>query len=233
MPSPSGAADATGNPTMNYRCTILLAISMALFRPAPVAAFQEHGAAAQDARAAGAQHGEAVAGAHEEDRPPLLSFDPGTALWSIIVFVVLLIVLSRTAWKPILSGLQQREKFINDSIASARREREEAERLLKQYTEQLEKARQEAAALVEEGKRDADAVRRRIEDEAKKAADEMIARANREIAVARDDAVKALYERTLELATGVAAKIVRRQLTPEDHRALLDESLSEMAKAQG
>ncbi len=168
-----------------------------------------------------------------EPKSPLLSFDPGTAVWSIIVFVLLLVVLKKTAWTPILNGLQAREKFINESLANARREREEAEKLLKQYTERIEQARLEATAIVEEGKRDAEAVKRRIEDDSKKAADDMLARAKKDIAVARDDAIKGLYERTLDLASDVAAKIVRKQLTPADHKALLDESLSEMAKAQG
>src|SRR5260221_548762 len=99
---------------------------------------------------------------------------------------------------------------------------------LKGSTGRIERAPGDATAIVEEGRRDADVVRRRIHEDAKKEADEMIERAKREIAMARDEAVRALYERTLDLATDVAGKIVRRQINAQDHRALLDEALAEM-----
>src|SRR5262249_23112095 len=66
-----------------------------------------------------------VHGEHEE-KPALLHWDVGSALWSIVVFVILLIILRAAAWKPILQGLQERERFIAESIASAKREREAA-----------------------------------------------------------------------------------------------------------
>lgn len=162
------------------------------------------------------------------DTPPLLSFDPGSAVWTIVVFIGLLIVLRVAAWKPILNGLQQREKFIHDSIADARREREEADKLLAQYQRQIDKAREDATAIVEEGKRDADVVRRRIQDEARQEADAMIARARREIDLAGKAAIKELYDKTAELAVQVAGKVIKKELSPADHRELVRESLATM-----
>lgn len=168
----------------------------------------------------------------DDKAPVLLQFDPGTAVWTIIVFLIVFGLLAKFAWKPILAALKQREDFIRDSIEGAKRERAEAERLLMQYTERIEKARVEATAIVEEGKRDAEATRRRIHDDARKEAEEMIARARREIGIARDDAVHALADRTLDLATLLAGKIMAKQLNAEDHRALLEESIAEMTKVQ-
>jgi len=217
---------------MRHR-TLIFACVLAATLPLRTLATQEQ----HDEHDPGVAHEQGIdehaTGGHEaEGRGPLLSFDPGMAVWSIIVFGILLIVLGKFAWKPILAGLQQREKFITDSLESAKHEREQAEKLLKQYTEQIEHARVEATAIVEEGKRDAEAVRRRIHEDAKKEADEMVARAKREIAIARDDAVKALYERTLDLATDVAGKIIRRKVSGDDHRDLLNESLAEMARVE-
>lgn len=190
-------------------------------------AAQEHGAPHAGPAAAHAAEGKA---AHAESAPPnILSGDLGNVFWTMTIFVVLLVLLRFTAWKPILAALKAREDFIRDSLDSAKRERNEAERLLKEYTERIERARVEASAIVEEGKRDAEAVRRRVHEETKKEADDMLARAKREIGVARDDAVKQLYDRTLTLATDVAGKIVKRQLSPTDHKALLDEAIAEMA----
>jgi F-type H+-transporting ATPase subunit b len=172
----------------------------------------------------------AEAGEAAGEKPSLMHWDFGAALWSMAVFVALLTILRRFAWKPILQGLNQREEFIRDSLASAKREREVSERLLKEYTEMIHHAREEATAIVEEGRRDAEEVRKRIHGEAKKEADAMIARAKREIEIARDDAVKQLHDQSVILATEIAGRMIRRQLQPQDHQKLLDESLQELER---
>jgi len=164
-----------------------------------------------------------------EPASPLLSFDPGQAIWSIVVFLILLGILRAFAWKPILQGLQTREKFIHDALEDAKRQRVEAEATLKRYMEQVNHAREEALAIVEEGRRDAEAVRKRTQDEARTEAHTMLERAKRELGLARDDAVKVLYQQSIELASQMAGKIVKKQLQPGDHQALLDESLKEIA----
>lgn len=178
----------------------------------------------------------AAEGGHDADaahgaKPALLDWDIGTAFWSILVFVVVLVILRMAAWKPILQGLHQRERFITESIESARRERLEADRLLADYQARINKAREEATAIVEEGKRDAEAVRKRIHDEAHAEAEAMKTRARREIEIARDDALKSLYEQSVGLASIMAGRIVRRELTPGDHQRLIEESLNEMSEA--
>lgn len=169
--------------------------------------------------------------AHGE-KPVLLSFDPGTAIWAIIVFVALLLVLRGSAWNPILRGLQDREAFIEKSINDAKTEREEAKKLLADYQAQLDKAREEATAIVEEGRRDADGVRQRMLEDARKEAEELSARARREIRLATDGAIKELYDRTANLAVDVAGQIIRKELSPDDHRQLVDEALQKMDSSQ-
>ncbi|MBI5764667.1 MAG: F0F1 ATP synthase subunit B [Planctomycetes bacterium] len=175
----------------------------------------------------------AAAAGHDEhggDKPALLQWDIGTAVWSIVVFAVLLVILRIAAWKPILAGLQQREKFIIDSIAEAKRGREQAEKLLADYSAKIEKARLDATAIVEEGRRDAEALRRKIQEDTNHEVQEMLARARRDIKIAQDAAVKELSDRTLDLAASVASKIIRKQTTPADHRTLLDESIAELGR---
>jgi F-type H+-transporting ATPase subunit b len=159
-----------------------------------------------------------------------LTIDAGSMVLTIIVFIALLVVLRAFAWKPIQEVIQRREQFIEESLAQARHEREEAERLFRQYTEQVNKAREEATAIVEEGRRDAEVVRRRIHEEARVEANVMIERARREIEIARDDAVKELYGRAVDLASLMAGRIVKRELRPDDHRALVDEALAEIGR---
>lgn len=178
---------------------------------------------------AGEPAAHAAAGGHdEEQKPALLQFDPGAMIWSILVFALLMLLLRATAWKPILRVLQQREEFITGSIAEAKLQREQAERLLAEYQVQLDKARQEASAIVAEGRRDAEAVRQHIREDAQKEGDQMITRARREIQLAADTARKELHDEVSELAVRVAARIIRKELSSADHKNLVAESLQEM-----
>ena len=106
----------------------------------------------------------------------------------------MLVVLGKFAWGPILKALQARESFIHDALAKAKRDRDEAEARLREYEERLATARAEATAIVDEGRRDAEVVKRKIEEAAKVEADKMIERARREIQLATVTATKELYD---------------------------------------
>ena len=151
--------------------------------------------------------------------------DIGNALWTVIIFVLVLVVLGKYAWGPILSNLQARENFIHESLEKAKRDRDEAEARLKQYEERLAASRAEASAIVDEGRRDADVVKRRIEEDARLEADRIIERARREIQIATDTATKELYTLSARLATEMATRIVGRQLTVQDQERLIAESI--------
>jgi F-type H+-transporting ATPase subunit b len=165
-----------------------------------------------------------------EHTPSLFSGDYGNIIWTLIIFGVVLVVLGKYVWPPILRALQRREAFIHDSLQQAKQDREQAELRLQQYTEQLEKAREEASAIVDEGRRDAEVVKRKIESAARREGDAMIERARREIATARDTAVKDLYQLTARLSTEVAARIIRQELDAKSHERLIEESIEELAK---
>jgi F-type H+-transporting ATPase subunit b len=162
--------------------------------------------------------------------PSLFAGDLGNAFWTLLIFLLLLGVLAKWAWPSILKGLQHREKFIHDSLASAKTEREEAQRLLADYQQTLKKAQVEATAIVDEGRRDAENVKKRVLADTKSEGDKMIARAKREIELARDNAVKQLHDQTVLLATSIAGKIVHKELNAGDHKRLLDEALAELSK---
>jgi F-type H+-transporting ATPase subunit b len=83
---------------------------------------------------------------------------------------------------------------------------------------------------VDEGRRDAEVVKRKIESAARREGDAMIERARREIATARDTAVKDLYQLTARLSTEVASRIIRQELDARSHERLIEESIEELAK---
>ncbi len=156
--------------------------------------------------------------------------DLGNAIWTLLIFFLVLVVLGKFAWGPILKGLQTREQFITDSLSKAKHEREAAEKMMADYKAKIDKAHQEATAIVEEGRRDAEETRKRIHGEAKAEAEAIVTRARKDIELARDDAVKQIHDQSILLATTVAGKLIRRELTSSDQQALLSESLAEIGK---
>lgn len=157
--------------------------------------------------------------------------DVGNALWTMVVFVIVLLVLGKFAWGPILSALQKREDFIRESLTKAKIDRDEAQRILQEYSDRINTARSEATAIVEEGRRDADVLRRKIEETAKAEAQAMIERSKREIGIATDTAVKELYTLSAKMATQMASKIIRKELNDQEHERMISESIDEIVQA--
>ena len=156
--------------------------------------------------------------------------DVGNAIWTLLIFAVVVFVLGKFAWKPILGGLAARERFIRESLEEARRDRREAEARLAEYVERLNHARSEATAIVEEARRDADAVRRRLEEEAHGEASRIVERAKREITLAQEGAVQQLYEVSARLAAELAGKILAREIRPGDHERLIREAIDRLGE---
>jgi F-type H+-transporting ATPase subunit b len=219
----------------------VLCLGRSLVAPAHA---QEHGAARQDHAQTGARQGHENAAsddAHGGDparaehghgpKYDLLSIDGMTAIWTIIIFLVLLVILRATAWKPIQKVLTERENFIRDSLAQAKADREAAEARLKEYAAKLDAAQKEAAAILEVGRRDAAAVKHRIEQDAKEEADRTIERAKREIGIASDNAVKDLYTLSAKLGTEIASRVIQKELNPADHERLIADSIKEFQAA--
>lgn len=193
-------------------------------------------AAGSDKPAAG-DGDEPAAVAHEEashgESPSLFTGDLGNIFWSLLTFLLVVGVLGKFAWGPILSALQKRENFIRDSVAQAKSDRESAEARLKEYDAKIQAAKAEATALVDEGRRDAEVVKRKIEQAAKAESDAMIERAKREIEIATDTAVKELYSLTANLATGVAGRIIEKELDAAEHGRLVEESIAAFSELPG
>jgi len=169
-----------------------------------------------------------VLAAEQGGETDIFNADIGNFIITLLVFGLVIGILGKYAWKPLLNVLHEREQTIRDALERARQERAEAERLRMAYQAQLDQARAEATALVEEGRRDAETVRRRLQEEARQEADALLARARREIRLATDAAVKELHDQTAELAVQLAANVLSKQLSPEEHRRLVHESLAQM-----
>jgi F-type H+-transporting ATPase subunit b len=159
--------------------------------------------------------------------------DVGNVLWTLVIFALVVFVLGRFAWGPILKGLQDRETFIRTALEDAKRDRDEAGARLQEYTDKLHAARSEASAIVEEGRRDAETVKHRLVAESRVEQTAQVERAKREIALAKEAAIKDLYAAAASLVTEAASKVVRRELDARDHERLVAESIAQVAERLG
>jgi len=166
------------------------------------------------------------AGVSQKDFESPAWFQTDLALWSFAVFLLLLFLLTKFAWKPIMDGLDKRERGIADTIAATQRANEDAKRMLASYERRLAEATDEVRGMLEEARRDADATRQSIVAEARKAADEEQARAKHEIGLARDEALSHIAERAGQLAVGVAGKFLRDKLSADEQSRLIRDSVA-------
>lgn len=161
--------------------------------------------------------------------PPIIDLKADIAVWTFIVFIGLLLVLTKFAWGPIVRGLQKREQGIADNIAAAQRSYDEAKAYLAEYEKRLAGAADEVRLMMEEARRNAEVAKQEIIAEAKQAALQEQQRGQREVRTAMDQALKELSERSTNMAVELAGKIVQAQLKPSDHARLVQEAIGKFA----
>lgn len=152
----------------------------------------------------------------------------GNAVWTLVIFVLVLVVLGKFAWGPILAVLQEREQFIHKSLADAKHDRHEAELRLKEYTDKLQAARMDAAALVEQARRDADHLREDLRQKARAEADGIMRNAERQIELQTERALQQIRTEAVDLSVMIASKLLQRNISQADNEQLIAEALKQV-----
>ena len=155
-------------------------------------------------------------------------FRSDLAIWSLAVFLLLLGLLGKFAWKPIMDGLDKREQGIEHQIAETKAANVEAKRMLASYERRLAEASDEVRGMLEEARRDSEATKQAIVAEARKAAEDEQARAKHEIGLARDEALSSIALKAGDLAVEVAGKFLREKIGKEDHSRLVRDSVASL-----
>jgi F-type H+-transporting ATPase subunit b len=160
-----------------------------------------------------------------------VEFKSDLAIYTFIVFLLLLAILWKFAWGPISEGLEKREHHISGQIAAAERANAEAKEMLAQYERKLASAQDEVRAIIEEARRDATHAQQEILAQARADAAAEMDRAKREVETAKDQALRQLAETSANLAVELAGKVIRTQLDPNQHAQLVAEALSRFPSA--
>jgi F-type H+-transporting ATPase subunit b len=163
----------------------------------------------------------------------LYDINTGLSTWTLIVFAVLVFVLGRFAWGPILSAVEAREKGIQSAIDAAAKQNAEAARLLEEHREQLADARRQANELIAEGKAAGDNLRKEIEEKARAEAQGIAERARVEIERERDAALDVLRREAVDLALAAASRLIQENLDQAKDRALAEQYLSDLGGGAG
>ncbi|MBI4617313.1 MAG: F0F1 ATP synthase subunit B [Planctomycetes bacterium] len=178
-------------------------------------------------------------GGHEAKLYPLVpeigsaSFHLGPTVWTWITFAVVLAVLWKFAWNPLLSSLDARSARIKADLDAAEKERSDAEGLRRQYEERIAQADRDAAAIVADGKADAEVTAKEILEGARKEAEAIKARANREIDQAKMRALVEVWTQGADLSCRIASRVLERAVAPDDHRRLIDDTIEEYRRQVG
>ncbi len=147
------------------------------------------------------------------------------AAWSIIAFLLLFFLLSRFVFPSIVKILEERERKIDESLRRAEETRAEAERLMAEYKKQLEEAKREAQAIVEQGRKLGESAKEEMIKKAQEEAQKIIEKAQAEIIREKEKAFKELQQKTGDLALIIASRLLAKNLTLEDNRKLIEETL--------
>jgi F-type H+-transporting ATPase subunit b len=158
----------------------------------------------------------------------LTTINPGLTLWAAITFLVLLGVLYKFAWGPIVKMLDDRARTIHEAIDAAKKERAEAERMLAEQKESLARATREAADLAKRNQQEVEALRQELTARARKEAEELVASARKQIVEEKSKAVSELRGMAADLAIDAASRLVKASLDEKAQRALVEDYLKQL-----
>jgi F-type H+-transporting ATPase subunit b len=159
---------------------------------------------------------------------PLVQPDPGLFIWTIVVFLVLLGLLAKFAWRPLLEALDSRQAAITKSLDDAQQARKELERLTQESAAIIRTARVEADSIVSRSRLDADRLREEMKQKARAESDYIVRDAQRQIQLQTGQALQQIRKEAAELSIAVASKILQRNISKEDNERLIDDALKHM-----
>ena len=159
--------------------------------------------------------------------------EPGLIIWTIISFILLVLLLWKVAYPQILKGMKNREETIKQQLEEAQKTKKEAENLLGDYKRQLAEARSEAQKIINEGKSLGENMRKEIVQKAQAESNQIVKRAQEEIELQKQKAILELQEKIADLSIMAATKIINKSLNTEDNRRLVEEYVSKVGDLYG
>jgi F-type H+-transporting ATPase subunit b len=164
-----------------------------------------------------------------EAKPSLLALQSGLMFWTLVVFLLLLLILSKTAFPMMLKAVRSREQALEDAIAAAKKDRDDAAKLLEEHRKAIEAARGEAQRFIAEGRAAAEAMRGEMLEQTHTQQQELLERARRDIEAEKVNAIAELRREAVDLAIAGASRVIEKNLDDAGNRQLVESYLATLS----
>ena len=159
---------------------------------------------------------------------PLVTPDPGLFIWTILTFLVLVGLLAKFAWRPLLAALERRQQLIARAVDDAEKARADLERVQQDAARMLAEARVEGEAIVSRSRAAAERLGEELRNKARAEAEGLLKKAERDIQLETSRAIEQVRREAVELSVAIASKILKRNVSPEDNRTLIEDTISQL-----
>ena len=158
----------------------------------------------------------------------LVNFDPGLFIWTILTFLVLVALLTKFGWQPLMQMLDARQESIKKSLSDAENARRELEQLQQESSQIIRKARIEAESILSKSWTDAEKLREEMKQKARSEADAIVKESQRQIELETGRALRQIRSEVADLSIAIASKVIQRNVTKEDNDRLIQDTLKQM-----
>ena len=159
---------------------------------------------------------------------PLVQPDPGQFIWTILMFLGLLWLLAKFAWRPLLQSLESRQELIRKSLDDAQEAKRELERLYQESAQILKEARVQADSIISQTRSDGERLREEMKQKARAEADTIVRTAERQIQLETARALQQIRHEAADLSVMIASKLLQRNLSKEDNERLIEDALKQV-----
>ena len=163
---------------------------------------------------------------------PLVQPDPGLYIWTILTFLVLMALLAKFAWRPLLQALETRQEAIRKSLDDARQAQQELERLHVESTKILAEARAEAESILSRTRSDADRFREELKQKARSEAATIVKNAERQIELETSRALQQIRHEAVDISIAIASRLLQKNVTREDNERLIEETFRQLESSR-
>ena len=164
---------------------------------------------------------------------PLVQPDPGLYIWTILTFLILVGLLAKFAWRPLLQALETRAQSIRQALDDARQAKQELERLHGESAKLLAQARAESAEIISRSRSDAERFREELKEKARGEAAALMRNAERQIELETTRAVQQIRQEAIDISIDIASKLLQRNVSKEDNERLIDETFKQLETTRG
>jgi F-type H+-transporting ATPase subunit b len=159
---------------------------------------------------------------------PLVQLDPGLYIWTIVVFLILLGLLGKFAWRPLLEALEKRQESIRHALDDAAKAKQELERLQVESQRILAEARGEAESIVAQTREDANRLRDEMRQKAQQEAANIVKNAQKQIELETARALQQIRHEAVDLSVAIASKLLHRNVSKEDNERLIEDTFRQL-----